>query len=125
VRVRVDREKIGIVLNNLINNAIKFTPPGGRIQIAVRPQTGMVAVSVTDTGIGIPEEDVYRIFERFYQVESHLTRNEGGMGLGLSIAQGMVELHGGRMWVESVEGRGSRFTFTLPILWKDAVGEGA
>jgi signal transduction histidine kinase len=120
VRVRADREKLSIVLNNLLNNAIKFTPPGGRIQLAVRPQTEMIAVSVTDTGIGIPEQELNQVFDRFYQVESHLTRHEGGMGLGLSIARGMIELHGGRIWVESVEGRGSRFTFTLPILWKDA-----
>ena len=125
VRVRADREKIRIVLNNLINNAIKFTPAGGRIQLAVRPQTGMVAVSVVDTGIGIPENELSRVFDRFYQVESHLTRREEGMGLGLCIARGMVELHGGRIWAESVPGRGSRFTFTLPILWKDAVLEKA
>jgi signal transduction histidine kinase len=115
MRVPADREKIAIVLNNLLNNAIKFTPKGGRIQVAVRPMTGAVAVSVADTGIGIPKEEVEQIFDRFYQVESHLTRHEGGMGLGLSIARGMVELHGGRIWVESVEGRGSRFTFTLPV----------
>lgn len=124
MRVRADREKLTIVLNNLLNNAVKFTPPGGRILLTVRPQTGMVAVSVTDTGIGIPEQELNRIFDRFYQVESHLVRNEGGMGLGLSIARGMVELHGGRIWAESVEGRGSRFTFTLPISWKDATAEG-
>jgi signal transduction histidine kinase len=120
VRVRADQEKLSIVLDNLLNNAIKFTPPGGRIQVALRSQTGMVAVSVTDTGIGIPEQELNQVFDRFYQVESHLTRHEGGMGLGLSIARGMVELHGGRIWVESVEGRGSHFTFTLPVPWKDA-----
>jgi signal transduction histidine kinase len=119
VRVRADREKIGIALNNLIDNAIKFTPTGGHIQVAVRPQAGMVAVTVADTGIGIPEDEEDRVFERFHQVESHLTRNQGGMGLGLSIARGMIELHGGRIWVDSVEGQGSRFTFILPILWKD------
>lgn len=123
LRVRVDRDKIRIVLNNLINNAIKFTPAGGRIQVAVRPQTEMVTVSVTDTGLGIPANELTRIFDRFYQVEPHLTRHVEGMGLGLCIAQGMVELHGGRIWAESVPGRGSRFTFSLPILWKDAVSE--
>jgi signal transduction histidine kinase len=117
-RVCADREKIGIVLNNLLNNAIKFTSPGGRIQIAVRPQTGAVAVSVADTGIGIPENELERIFDRFHQVEPHLTRKHGGMGLGLSIAGGIVKLHGGRIWAESVPERGSRFTFTLPILLK-------
>jgi signal transduction histidine kinase len=125
LRVRADREKISIVLNNLLNNAIKFTSTGGRIQVTVRPQTGMVAVSVVDTGVGIPADELNRIFDRFYQVESHLTRYEGGMGLGLSIAQGIVELHGGHIWAESVKGHGSRFTFTLPILWKDIVPERA
>jgi signal transduction histidine kinase len=125
MRMRADREKIRIVLDNLLNNAIKFTPGGGRIQVAVRPQTGMVAVSVLDTGIGIPAHELEHIFDRFYQVESHLTRREGGMGLGLCIVRGMVELHGGRVWAESVPGRGSRFTFTLPILWKDATSERA
>lgn len=123
--VRADLEKISIVLNNLLNNAIKFTPAGGRIQVAVRLQTGIVAVSIADTGIGIPQNELERIFNQFYQVESALTRREGGMGLGLSIARGIVELHGGRIWAESVPGRGSRFTFTLPILWEDMTSEGA
>ncbi len=120
VNVRADREKIGIVLNNLLNNAIKFTAAGGQVRISIRHQPGMVAISVADTGIGIPPDELERIFDRFYQVESHLTRHTGGMGLGLSIARGMVELHGGRIWAESVLGRGSRFTFTLPLLTKRA-----
>ncbi len=119
--VKADQAKISMVLTNLLSNAIKFTPPGGRIEVMVRPQTGMVAVSVADTGRGIPADKLERIFDRFYQVDSHMTRQHEGMGLGLSIAKGMVELHGGRIWAESVEGQGSRFTFTLPILWKDAV----
>jgi signal transduction histidine kinase len=117
--VRADREKIDIVLTNLLDNAIKFTRPNGSIEVAVRPLGGMVAVSVTDTGTGIPEGEIERIFERFYQVESHLTRHHGGMGLGLSIARGIVELHGGRIWVESEIDRGSCFTFTLPFLRND------
>lgn len=120
VRVQADREKIAIVVTNLLNNAIKYTPPGGRIQVGVRRDGGMVAVSVSDTGMGIPGTELDRIFDRFYQVESHLTRVQGGMGLGLSIAKGMIDLHGGRIWAESVEGRGSRFTFTLPIKGQDA-----
>ncbi len=125
IPVRADRGKIGIALNNLLNNAIKYTPAGGHILVSVRLQAGMVAVSVTDTGIGIPKDQVYRIFERFHQVESHLTRNQGGMGLGLSIARGMIELHGGRIWVDSEEGQGSCFTFVLPILWKDVTPQEA
>jgi signal transduction histidine kinase len=123
IKVEIDGEKLAIVLNNLLNNAIKFTSRGGRIRVAVRPLTGMVSVSVADTGIGIPQGELDHIFDRFYQVESHLTRHTGGMGLGLSIAKGMVELHGGRIWAESVENRGSRFTFTLPVLWEEATGE--
>ncbi len=121
LHVELDRAKVGIVLTNLLNNAVKFTPEGGKIEVAVRPQTGKVAVSVTDTGVGIPAEQLDRIFEGFYQVEEHMTRRHEGVGLGLTIAKGMVELQGGRIWVESVPGRGSRFTFLLPIRWVQAV----
>lgn len=72
-------------------------------------------MSVTDTGLGIPARDLPKLFDRFYQVESHLTRKHGGMGLGLSVAKSMIELHGGRIWVESEEGKGSTFSFLLPI----------
>jgi signal transduction histidine kinase len=121
VKVQADLDKIGVVLNNLLNNAIKFTPRGGRIRVAVRPLSGVVSVAVTDTGIGIPPADLERIFDRFYQVESPSIRDQGGMGLGLCIARGMIELHRGRIWAESVEGRGSRFTFTLPVDWEAAI----
>jgi signal transduction histidine kinase len=112
--VNVDRAQITIVLNNLLTNAIKFTPAGGQIAVGAELHDGQVWVTVSDTGVGIPPGDLERIFERFYQVEPHMNRRHGGMGLGLSIARGMVELHGGRIWAESVVGRGSRFTFTLP-----------
>jgi signal transduction histidine kinase len=112
--VSADRAQITIVLNNLLTNAIKFTPQGGRIAVSVEPRNNEVCVSVSDTGIGIAASDLERIFERFYQVEPHMNRRHGGMGLGLSISKGLVELHGGRIWAESVKGRGSRFTFTLP-----------
>ena len=112
--VSADRAQITIVLNNLLTNAIKFTPDGGRISVQAEQRNDEVRVSVTDSGIGIPQAQLDRIFERFYQAEPHLTRRRGGMGLGLSIAKELVELHGGRMWVESVEGKGSRFSFTLP-----------
>jgi signal transduction histidine kinase len=113
--VKADRAKLTLVLNNLLTNAIKFTEPGGRILISMVAANGEAYVHVADTGIGIPANEIERIFERFYQVEPHLTRTHGGLGLGLAIAKGMVELHGGRMWVESVEGMGSRFSFTVPI----------
>lgn len=114
VLVNADRAQITIVLNNLLTNAIKFTPDGGQIAVGAAPHDSEVWVTVSDTGVGIPTGDLERIFERFYQVEPHMNRRHGGMGLGLSIARGMVELHGGRIWAESRVGRGSRFTFTLP-----------
>lgn len=113
--VKADRQKLYLVLANLLSNAIKFTPKEGRIQVAVEAKGHEVWVSVRDTGIGIPRREQERIFDRFYQVEPSLTRRFEGMGLGLSIAKGMVELHGGRIWVESVEGMGSSFTFALPL----------
>lgn len=120
ITVELDRARMTIVLTNLLNNAVKFTPEGGRIEVALRSQTGMVAVSVADSGIGIPKEHLERIFEPFYQVADHMTRRHEGIGLGLSVAKGMVELHGGRIWAESLEGLGSRFTFTLPVRWDRA-----
>ena len=114
LRVKADRAKIALVLNNLLTNAIKFTEPQGRIAISAELHSSEVWVHVADTGIGVPASDLELIFDRFYQVEPHLTRKYGGLGLGLAIAKGMVELHGGRIWCESVVGLGSRFTFSLP-----------
>jgi signal transduction histidine kinase len=111
----VDGVKISIALSNLVKNAIQFTDPGGRITMTVGEDSGYLKVSVADTGIGIPARDLSRVFDRFFQVETHLTRRYGGMGLGLSVAKAMVELHGGRIWVESEDGKGSTFTFLLPI----------
>jgi len=119
IYVNVDVAKVNTVLNNVLDNAVAFTPPDGCIEVAIRPHTGMVAVSVADTGIGIPEVELERIFEPFYQVEDHLTRQHEGIGLGLSVAKSIVELHGGRIWAESVEGHGSRFSFLLPVRWGD------
>jgi len=109
-----DPDKLQIILLNLLSNAIKFTPRGGRISLRAVAEGSQVVISVRDTGIGIPESERERIFERFYQVADSLRREEGGLGLGLSIAKGMVELQGGRIWVESQVGRGSTFSFTLP-----------
>jgi len=110
-----DAHKIRIALGNLVKNALIFTDPGDRVLVTAEQIPGYVKVSVIDNGIGIPEKDQQRIFDRFYQVESHLTRRHGGMGLGLSIAKGMIEMHGGRLWVDSVEGKGSNFQFLLPL----------
>jgi len=113
--LEADSSKIAIALSNLVKNAITFTNPGGHINIVAESIPGYVKVSVSDDGIGIPVKDLPHIFERFYQVESHLTRKHGGMGLGLAVARTMVEIHSGRIWAESVEGQGSSFTFLLPV----------
>jgi len=112
--VEGDKEKIDVALTNLIRNAITFTDSGGQVGIKAEGDGGYVKVFVVDTGIGIPQNEIERVFERFYQVESHLTRKHGGMGLGLSIAKAMVEMHHGQIWCESREGTGSLFCFTLP-----------
>jgi signal transduction histidine kinase len=113
--VEGDASKISIALTNLVKNAITFTNAGGHVFIVAEQIPGYVKVAVIDDGIGIPVTDLGRIFERFYQVETHLTRKHGGMGLGLSVAKVMIEMHGGRIWAESVEGKGSNFTFVLPL----------
>ena len=109
-----DAEKITIALSSLVRNAITFTDEGGYIIVRAEQVLDHIQIRVEDTGIGIPVEDQTRIFERFYQVESHLTRQHGGMGLGLSVAKMMIELHGGRIWAESTIAEGSTFTILLP-----------
>jgi signal transduction histidine kinase len=115
LKIDADRQKVYLSIANLLSNAIKFTPSKGRVQVSARRKGEEIWVVVMDTGVGIPQRDYERIFNRFYQVEPSLTRRYEGMGLGLSIAKSMVELHGGRIWVESIVGKGSRFTIVLPI----------
>jgi GAF domain-containing protein/anti-sigma regulatory factor (Ser/Thr protein kinase) len=110
-----DERKVKQVLLNLLSNAVKFTPEGGRISLKAARRDGTVEIAVTDTGIGIAPEDQAAIFEEFRQVGSDETRKQEGTGLGLTLAKKFVELHGGRIWVESAPGRGSTFTFTLPV----------
>jgi GAF domain-containing protein len=112
--VRADQDRIYQVFDNLIGNAIKFSPNGGVITLQAQELGDMVQVSVSDTGIGIPADRLERIFERFYQVDGSTTRKFGGAGLGLAIAKRIVEAHGGRIWAESQLGCGSSFLFTLP-----------
>ncbi len=112
--VDIDGGKISIVLSNLLKNALTFTNDGGHVVIRGEQKPEYVTVTVQDDGLGIPAKDLPRIFDRFYQVESHLTRRHGGMGLGLSVAKVMIEMHGGRIWSESKEGEGSSFTLLLP-----------
>jgi signal transduction histidine kinase len=115
LRIEGDAEKISIAITNLVKNGIMFTNEGGHVVIVAEQVPGYVKVTVIDDGIGIPAKDVPHVFERFYQVESHLTRKHGGMGLGLSVAKMMVEMHGGKIWVESAEGKGSIFTMLFPL----------
>jgi signal transduction histidine kinase len=110
-----DERKIKQILLNLLSNAVKFTPEGGRIGINARQTDGSVEISVSDTGIGIAPEDQPKIFEEFRQVGTDYAHKTEGTGLGLTLAKKFVELHGGRIWVTSEVGKGSKFTFTLPI----------
>jgi signal transduction histidine kinase len=113
--IETDRRKFNLILSNLLSNASKFTPEGGKIRVEGRVEEGEVVVSVSDTGIGIPAKERGRIFAPFYQIEDSLTRTQGGLGLGLAIVKSAVATCGGRIWVESEEGEGSTFSFTLPI----------
>jgi signal transduction histidine kinase len=113
--VDIDSDKIAIVLSNIIKNALTFTNENGKVIVRGEQHPDYIKVSVQDNGIGIPTSDLTRIFERFYQIESHLTRKHGGMGLGLSVAKVMIEMHGGRIWAESQAGVGSLFSFLLPV----------
>ena len=110
-----DRQKLDLILMNLLHNAIKFTPPHGQIALEANVQGNQTLMSISDTGIGIPKNELNRIFDRFYQVEKSLTREYGGIGLGLAIARGMVEVCGGEIYVESEPGQGTTFSFTLPL----------
>jgi two-component system phosphate regulon sensor histidine kinase PhoR len=112
-RVPADEARIEQVLVNLIHNAIKFTPSSGRITVSAKADGGNLVVAVSDTGVGISEDDLPRVFERFYKADR--ARAGGGTGLGLAIARHVVEAHGGRIRVESVEGRGATFSLTLPL----------
>jgi two-component system phosphate regulon sensor histidine kinase PhoR len=103
------------LLQNLLDNAIQYTPEGGQIDVSATAEVREAVITVTDTGIGIPLADQERIFERFYRVDAARSREAGGTGLGLSIAKHIVEAHGGRLWVESAVGRGSKFFVAIPL----------
>ena len=113
--IAADRRRLAEVLQNLLDNAIQYTPPGGQIMLSASASGSEVTFTVSDTGIGIPQTDQPRIFERFYRVDVARSREVGGTGLGLAIAKHLVEVHGGRIWVESEVGQGSQFHFTVPI----------
>jgi signal transduction histidine kinase len=103
------------VLTNLLSNAIKFSPAGGEVVLGVRPRDQEVIVWVRDHGIGIPQEMLPKIFDRFFRVENGTTRTISGTGLGLALVKEVISAHKGRVWVESTLGQGSTFFFTLPV----------
>jgi signal transduction histidine kinase len=115
--VHADRDRMDQVVGNLIGNAVRFTPEGGRIRVAAERDGEGVRISVADTGAGIDAADLPRVFDRFWQAQRS---REGGAGLGLAIARGIVAAHGGEMWVESEQGGGSTFFFTLPVALRTA-----
>ena len=117
--VMADAQRVQQVIMNLIHNAIKFTPPGGSIDVSAETADNLVVLVVRDTGAGIPAADLSRIFERFYKTDR--SRSGGGTGLGLAIARHAIQAHGGDIWAESVEGEGSTFYFTLPVAGADFV----
>ncbi len=116
VTVQVDRIRSAMALTSIVNNAVRFTPDGGQIGVKAEVRGKEAWITVTDNGMGIDAEHIERIFEKFYQVEDHMTRTYGGLGIGLSIARATVEAHGGRVWAESAGlGQGAAFTMTLPL----------
>jgi signal transduction histidine kinase len=110
-----DERKFKQILLNLLSNAVKFTPDGGRIDVLARREDSNAVISVHDTGIGIAAEDQATVFEEFRQVGRDYTKKQEGTGLGLALTKKFVELHGGKIWLESTPGKGSTFTFTIPI----------
>ena len=113
--IAADRRRLAEVLQNLLDNAMQYTPAGGQIMVSASANGAEMTFTVADTGIGIPQADQPRIFERFYRVDVARSREVGGTGLGLSIAKHLVEAHGGRIWVHSEVGQGSQFRFTVPL----------
>jgi signal transduction histidine kinase len=110
-----DERRIRQVVFNLLSNAVKFTPSGGRVDVSAMKENSDVRIAVRDTGPGIADEDQARIFEEFQQARDTNGERPEGTGLGLALSRSLVELHGGRIWVESEVGKGSTFTFTIPV----------
>jgi len=115
-QVQVDMDRMGQVLLNLVGNALQYTPTGGSVHVKAAQQKDEIQIDITDTGIGIPPEHLPHLFTRFYRADKSRSRSGGGSGIGLTIARHLVEAHGGRIWVESQgAGKGSTFSFTIPI----------
>ena len=115
ITIEADERKLRQVVFNLLSNAVKFTPAGGRVDVSAQMTDGLVEVAVADTGAGISPEDQELIFEEFRQARGDLGKHREGTGLGLPLSRRFIELHGGRLWVESTVGAGSAFRFTLPV----------
>jgi len=125
--LRADRERLHQVLFNLLDNAFRFTPAGGTVTVAAHAENGSCSVSIEDTGPGVPEEHLARVFERFYRVDSSRSRSDGGTGIGLAIARSVVEAHGGRIWAERGRKGGAIFRFLVPTWgpsWDPLYGPG-
>lgn len=120
--VRADEARLRQVLFNLLSNASKFTPDGGRLKIEASAKNGWCQVNVSDNGTGIKEENLKQIFEPFYQADDAISRERKGTGLGLTLVKEIVEMHGGRILVESEYGKGSSFIFTLPLVAAERAG---
>ncbi|WP_369901598.1 cell wall metabolism sensor histidine kinase WalK [Bacillus manliponensis] len=117
--IEMDEDKITQVLYNIISNALKYSPEGGTVTYRLRDREDMLEISISDQGMGIPKENVEKIFERFYRVDKARSRQLGGTGLGLAIAKEMIEAHGGSVWAKSEEGKGTTIYFTLPMAQED------
>ncbi len=113
--VQGDRDRLIQVVSNLVNNAVKYSPDGGKVTLSSRAEEGFALISVTDTGLGIPPDEIGHVFERFRRVRSGAAQSIPGTGLGLTIVKQIVEMHGGKIWVESAVGHGSAFHFTIPL----------
>jgi len=123
-RVTADARRIRQVLDNLIDNACKYSAQGTEITISARRKGKYLLASVADQGYGIPAKELQKVFNRMYRIEKRLINKAGGMGLGLAICKGLIEAHGGRIWAESEEGKGSTFFFTLPLLARTRKSQG-
>jgi len=116
LRIVADQRKLKQIMFNLVSNAVKFTPAGGSVNVSAATEDDFIKITVADTGMGIRDEDIPKLFQTFTQLESAYTKEYEGTGLGLALARQLVELHGGRIWVKSEFGKGSRFSFTIPFI---------
>ncbi|MGX7092037.1 cell wall metabolism sensor histidine kinase WalK [Hutsoniella sourekii] len=123
IYVDIDQDRMTQVIDNLLNNALKYSPDGGTIRVRIVDNHKSVVFSVEDEGLGISQSDLEHLFERFYRVDKARSREQGGSGLGLAITKEVIELHGGRIWVDSVEGEGSTFSFEIPYSSYDELSE--